>query len=102
MINNCQQGLNATPISFVSDSDTSMDRDQFTTTNKPQNGVFSLLSTAAKRDSLAAELERGKFSFCSWFRRILKPSNQLLSVVHSTRSSTFYGKAATEEPGIHV
>jgi hypothetical protein len=38
-----------------------MNGDQFTTpANKLQNGVFSLLSTAAKCDSLAAELERGK------------------------------------------
>jgi mitotic spindle assembly checkpoint protein MAD1 len=39
-----------------------MNGDQFATpANNSQIGVFSLRSTAAKRDSLAAELERGKY-----------------------------------------
>lgn len=58
-----------------------MNGDQFVTpANKSQNGVFSLRSTATKRDTLAAELERGKSNIYSRFQRILKCSNQLLSL----------------------
>jgi hypothetical protein len=74
-----------------------MNGDQFITpANKSQNGVFSLRSTASKRDSLAAELERGT---CPRFRTVPKRSNQLL---HLFRSSTVHCKAAAEDTGLYI
>lgn len=72
--------------------------------NIPRYNAFSSLRTptAAKRDSLTAELERGDLAYLCLAYQVLSRPVLTQTFAMAFRSSTFHCKAPAQKRGVHV